>query len=223
MVLEEDEGMGRGWCGICARKGSVAQDIPGAKHGEERVGESGKTQSRSASYVTLSVHVNKRRRRPPVRRRLARGEGRAAQGCRNASRGQASRPAPLVEDWPFLVSPWHARSVSTCNAHRTSSSSGTVGILLGFTLVEPQDLQDLHAQLSIFVTEYGVPLPDFDFSRVEVEWQRLRNSIPEVWKFNNDGREFKVGEAMKARNLSAEYPVVLIPGIISTVRLSFQC
>jgi phospholipid:diacylglycerol acyltransferase len=73
------------------------------------------------------------------------------------------------------------------------------------------------------VTEYGVPLPDFDFSRVEVEWQRLRNSIPEVWKFNNDGREFKVGEAMKARNLSAEYPVVLIPGIISTVRLSFQC
>ncbi|EKM80728.1 hypothetical protein AGABI1DRAFT_71227 [Agaricus bisporus var. burnettii JB137-S8] len=94
-----------------------------------------------------------------------------------------------------------------------------IGTLLGFTFVEPQDLHDFHAQLSILMTEYGVDfpqLPDFDFSRVEVEWQRLRNSIPEVWKFNNDGREFKVGEAMKAKNLSAEYPVVLIPGIIST-------
>lgn len=125
-----------------------------------------------------------------------------------------------MEDRPFFVSSWHAQSVPICNARHTSSSSDTVGTLLGFTFVEPQDLHDFHAQLSILMTEYGVDfpqLPDFDFSRVEVEWQRLRNSIPEVWKFNNDGREFKVGEAMKARNLSAEYPVVLIPGIISTV------
>lgn len=71
------------------------------------------------------------------------------------------------------------------------------------------------------MTQYGVnfpELPDFDFSRVEAEWQRLRSSIPEVWKFNNDGREFQVGESIKARGLDAEYPVVLIPGIISTVR-----
>ncbi|KAF9453994.1 LACT-domain-containing protein [Macrolepiota fuliginosa MF-IS2] len=94
-----------------------------------------------------------------------------------------------------------------------------VGTLLGFAFVEPQDLQDMHAQVSILMTEYGVnlpELPDFDFSRVEAEWKRLRNSIPEVWKFNNDGREFQVGEDMKARGLDAKYPVILIPGIIST-------
>ncbi len=97
----------------------------------------------------------------------------------------------------------------------------TAGTLLGFAFVEPQDLHDMHAQVSVLMSEFGVnvpQLPGFDFSRVEAEWHRLRNSIPEVWKFNNDGREFKVGEAMQARGLSAEYPVILIPGIISTVR-----
>jgi phospholipid:diacylglycerol acyltransferase len=72
------------------------------------------------------------------------------------------------------------------------------------------------------VNQYDInlpPLPEFDLSRVEAEWTRLRSSIPEVWKFNNDGREFQVGNAMKARGLSAEYPVVLIPGIVSTVRV----
>ncbi|KAF8891737.1 Lecithin:cholesterol/phospholipid:diacylglycerol acyltransferase [Infundibulicybe gibba] len=67
--------------------------------------------------------------------------------------------------------------------------------------------------------EYAInipQLPDFDFSRVEVEWKRLRNSIPEVWKFNNDGREFQVGESIKARGLSAKHPVILIPGVVST-------
>ncbi|KXN91081.1 Phospholipid:diacylglycerol acyltransferase [Leucoagaricus sp. SymC.cos] len=94
-----------------------------------------------------------------------------------------------------------------------------VGTLLGFTFVEPQDLQDMHTQVTVLMAEYGVnlpELPDFDFSRVEAEWERLRSSIPEVWKFNNDGREFQVGESMKARGLDAEYPVILIPGIIST-------
>ena len=59
--------------------------------------------------------------------------------------------------------------------------------------------------------------PEFDFSRVEMEWQRFRSNIPEVWKFSNDGREFEVGEAMKARGLTASHPIVLIPGVISTV------
>ncbi|KAF9243104.1 Lecithin:cholesterol acyltransferase-domain-containing protein [Melanogaster broomeanus] len=69
--------------------------------------------------------------------------------------------------------------------------------------------------------EYDISLriPEIDFSRVEVEWDRLRSNIPEVWKLNNDGREFQVGEAMKERGLTAQYPVVLVPGIISTVRI----
>ncbi|EIN06718.1 Lecithin:cholesterol acyltransferase [Punctularia strigosozonata HHB-11173 SS5] len=55
-----------------------------------------------------------------------------------------------------------------------------------------------------------------DFSRVETEWQRFRSSIPEVWKLNTDGREFQVGEQIKAQGLTAQYPVVLVPGVIST-------
>ncbi|KAF8839429.1 Lecithin:cholesterol acyltransferase [Paxillus ammoniavirescens] len=66
--------------------------------------------------------------------------------------------------------------------------------------------------------EYDISLrmPEIDFSRVEVEWGRLRSNIPEVWKLNNDGREFQAGEAMKERGLTAQYPVVLVPGIVST-------
>jgi hypothetical protein len=57
-----------------------------------------------------------------------------------------------------------------------------------------------------------------DLSRVEAEFARLRSAlqIPEVWKLNTDGREFQVGDEAKARGLTAKFPVVLIPGIIST-------
>lgn len=105
--------------------------------------------------------------------------------------------------------------------HNTSITQVyTVGTLLGFTFVEPEDLQDIHTQVSVMMSDLGVSvpqLPDLDFSHVEAEWKRIRSSIPEVWKFNNDGREFQVGENFKARGLDAEYPVILIPGIISTV------
>ncbi|TFK75464.1 phospholipid:diacylglycerol acyltransferase [Pluteus cervinus] len=93
-----------------------------------------------------------------------------------------------------------------------------VGTVLALALVEP-NLQEIHAHLTILLDEYDIrlpELPELDFTRVEYEWQRLRNSIPEVWKFTNDGREFEVGEAMKARGLKAEYPIILIPGVVST-------
>ncbi|KAF9650657.1 phospholipid diacylglycerol acyltransferase [Thelephora ganbajun] len=56
-------------------------------------------------------------------------------------------------------------------------------------------------------------MPAFDFS---AEWGRFKSNIPEPWKLANDGREFQVGEEMKSRGLEAKFPVVLIPGIIST-------
>lgn len=96
----------------------------------------------------------------------------------------------------------------------------SVGTLIGLAFVEPQDIQEIHAQMSLIMNEYNIPqLPDLDFTRMESEWLRLRSNIPEFWKLNNDGREFKVGESMAARGFSAKYPVVLIPGIISTVRI----
>jgi phospholipid:diacylglycerol acyltransferase len=85
--------------------------------------------------------------------------------------------------------------------------------------------QELYAHLSLLVEGYdfSIPeLPGLDFSRIDLDWQRLRGSIPEIWKFTNDGREFQVGEQMKARGLTAEYPVILIPGVISTV-VAFIC
>lgn len=74
--------------------------------------------------------------------------------------------------------------------------------------------------MSVLMNEYDINLPQLpglDLSRVEAEWSRFRSNIPEIWKFNNDGREFQVGDEIKARGLSAEHPVVLIPGVISTV------
>ncbi|KAF5345334.1 hypothetical protein D9758_008426 [Tetrapyrgos nigripes] len=94
-----------------------------------------------------------------------------------------------------------------------------LGVMIAFAFVQPSDIQDMHAQLTLLMDHYDInlpQLPDFDFSRLEVEWNRIRSNIPEVWKFNTDGREFQVGENMAARGLIAKYPVVLIPGVIST-------
>ncbi|KAN0081174.1 Lecithin:cholesterol acyltransferase domain containing protein [Tylopilus felleus] len=93
-----------------------------------------------------------------------------------------------------------------------------LGVLLGFILIQPHDIQEMHAHLLLLIQEYDISLrlPEIDFSRVEVEWGRLRSNIPEVWKLSNDGREFQAGDAMKERGLTAQFPVVVIPGIIST-------
>ncbi|KAF8200725.1 phospholipid:diacylglycerol acyltransferase [Pholiota molesta] len=99
------------------------------------------------------------------------------------------------------------------------------GVLLGLAFVEPQDIQDLQLHVATLANQYDINLPefpDFDFSRVEAEWTRLRSTIPEVWKFNNDGREFQVGEAMKGRGLTAQHPVILIPGVVSTALESWS-
>ena len=98
----------------------------------------------------------------------------------------------------------------------------TVGILFGFILVQPSDLTDFQTHLALLLDEFeldlSIPqLPQFDFSAVENEWRKLRNSIPEPWKLNTNGLEFSVGEAIAARGLSAKHPVILVPGIISTV------
>lgn len=111
---------------------------------------------------------------------------------------------------------WHNIGVCPCLISRgTSYLSGR-----SFALIQPSDIQDMHAQLTLFMDQYDIALPqfpDFDFSKLEAEWTRLRGNIPELWKFNKDGREFQVGEQMKERGLDAKYPVVLIPGVISTV------
>jgi phospholipid:diacylglycerol acyltransferase len=94
-----------------------------------------------------------------------------------------------------------------------------VGIVLGLIFVEPSSLPDIPGHFSIFLEDYDISLslPQIDLSNVQAEWKRLMSTIPEPWKLNTDGREFQVGDAMKAKGLEAKYPVVLIPGVISTV------
>ncbi len=94
---------------------------------------------------------------------------------------------------------------------------------MGLVFVEPSTLPDIPGHFSLFLEDYDLSLPlslpPIDLSRVQAEWKRLISTIPEPWKLNTDGREFQVGEAIKARGLDAEYPVILIPGVISTVRV----
>jgi phospholipid:diacylglycerol acyltransferase len=94
---------------------------------------------------------------------------------------------------------------------------------LGFILIEPSDIKDIHNQFALFFDypEISIKLPDIDLSIVESEWKRLRSNIPELWKLANDGREFQVGEEIKARGQSAHHPVILVPGIVSTVRTNY--
>lgn len=97
-----------------------------------------------------------------------------------------------------------------------------MGIALGLVFVGPSTLPDIPGHFSVFLEDYDLSLPlpllPIDLSRVQVEWKRLISTIPEPWKLNTDGREFQVGDAIKARGLDAKYPVILIPGVISTVR-----
>jgi phospholipid:diacylglycerol acyltransferase len=94
-----------------------------------------------------------------------------------------------------------------------------VGIVLVLIFVEPSSLPDIPGHVAVFLEDYDISLslPQIDLSNVTTEWKRLVRTIPEPWKLNTDGREFQVGDAMKARGLEANYPVVLIPGVISTV------
>ena len=95
-----------------------------------------------------------------------------------------------------------------------------VGIFVGIILIQPADLPDIQTHVALLLDEFGIALPQLpqlDLSLVENAWHRLRNSIPEPWKINTNGLEFKVGEEIAARGLSAKHPVILVPGIISTV------
>jgi phospholipid:diacylglycerol acyltransferase len=94
-----------------------------------------------------------------------------------------------------------------------------VGVVLGLVFVEPSNLPDIPGHVAVFLEDYDISLslPQIDLSRVQAEWKRLMSTIPEPWKLNTDGREFRVGDAIKARGLEANHPIVLIPGVISTV------
>ena len=54
----------------------------------------------------------------------------------------------------------------------------------------------MQSHISVLVDRLDITLPElpeFDFSSVETEWKKIRNSIPDLSKLNKDGREFQVG------------------------------
>ncbi|KAE9399769.1 hypothetical protein BT96DRAFT_975719 [Gymnopus androsaceus JB14] len=76
------------------------------------------------------------------------------------------------------------------------------------------DIQDMHAQLMLLMDQYDITLPqlpDFDFSRLETEWNRVRSNILRFGSLIAMEGSFKL-EEHEGKGLSAEYPVVLIPG-----------
>ena len=98
-----------------------------------------------------------------------------------------------------------------------------VGVFSAGWLIPPSKLPTLpeHIQVRLDEYEFTMPaMPTLDFS---AEWERFKSNIPEPWKLANDGREFLVGEEMKSKGLEAKYPVVLIPGIISTASPPYAC
>lgn len=102
-----------------------------------------------------------------------------------------------------------------------------MGTLFGIALLGPASspiqmpaqlamlLDQSQTDLGTFLSNY-MPTIDIEWGRLETEWQGFRSRIPEPWKMNNDGREFKVGEKARDRGLHAKHPVILVPGIIST-------
>ncbi|KAL5521320.1 hypothetical protein ACEPAG_9244 [Sanghuangporus baumii] len=101
------------------------------------------------------------------------------------------------------------------------------GTAVGAALLAPSTTPiEMPTQLSLLLSQSQTDLSalfqnvmtsiDFDWGRLETEWDAFKARLPEPWKLNNDGREFLVGERMRDRGLRAEHPVVLIPGIIST-------
>jgi len=97
-----------------------------------------------------------------------------------------------------------------------------VGVFSASWFIPSSKLPTLPEHLQVLLDDYEFSMPAIPAFDLSAEWERFKSNIPEPWKLANDGREFLVGEEMKSRGLEAKYPVVLIPGIISTVRFRYS-
>lgn len=93
--------------------------------------------------------------------------------------------------------------------------------------MQPSDFTHLQAHLALLLEQYDFSLPQMpqielqlDLSRFEAEWKKLSSNIPEPWKLETNGLEFTIGEKITSEGLTAKHPVVLIPGVISTVSIT---
>lgn len=119
------------------------------------------------------------------------------------------------------------RALIQLDSYQFATYVSQVGTVLGTALLAPVTIPlEMPAQLAVLLeqsqTDVGallsgfLPVIDIDWRSFESEWEMFKARIPEPWKLNNDGREFRVGERMRDRGLHADHPVVIIPGIVST-------
>lgn len=109
----------------------------------------------------------------------------------------------------------HRRILSLTDG--TCESLFIVGVFSAGWLLPSSSFSTLPEHLQVFLDDYDITMPSMPQLDFSAEWERFKSNIPEPWKLANDGREFQVGEEMKSRGLEAKYPVILVPGIISTV------
>ena len=67
-------------------------------------------------------------------------------------------------------------------------------------------------------------LSSLSFPGLEFEWTQVTDTLSKsapgrLWA---ESRDFRVGEAMKKEGLEAQHPVILVPGIVSTVSIQRQ-
>lgn len=97
-------------------------------------------------------------------------------------------------------------------------SSFSLGVIFCIIILRPY-----HSSLIFSLEQYELSrFSELDWARIEIEWDRLRGQIPEPWKFQDDGREFQVGEGLRNRGLQPVHPVVMIPGVITTHLVSWS-
>ncbi|KAG8890015.1 hypothetical protein FRB98_001450 [Tulasnella sp. 332] len=69
--------------------------------------------------------------------------------------------------------------------------------------------------MRMLLEEYDLSLPGFNMP-FDVEWRHVSDSLLEGAKQWTTNRDFTVGWELKAQGLEAKFPVILIPGIVST-------
>ncbi|KAG8980879.1 hypothetical protein FRB93_008884 [Tulasnella sp. JGI-2019a] len=85
-----------------------------------------------------------------------------------------------------------------------------LGVFLAYFLFPP-----LPPHLQLLLEEYDMSIPGFSMP-FDLEWRHVTDSLMEGAKQWTTNRDFKVGWELKAKGLEANYPVILIPGIVST-------
>ncbi|KAG8885161.1 hypothetical protein FRB97_001979 [Tulasnella sp. 331] len=85
-----------------------------------------------------------------------------------------------------------------------------LGVFLAYFLFPP-----IPPHMRMLLEEYDLSLPGFNMP-FDVEWRHVSDSLLEGAKQWTTNRDFTVGWELKAQGLEAKFPVILIPGIVST-------